>query len=82
MLKQLLFTCLSDSNQLQALRNKGVELRSYIKNGRTAHLYELSNFYVEVVFKFDDTEMLPEKITVFQNVEEWSNYITRRSSVE
>jgi hypothetical protein len=75
MFKQLLFNCLSENNQMLTLRNKGIELRSYQKNGRIAHLYRLDNFYVEVIFKFDDSELYPENVKTFQNTEEWSSYL-------
>lgn len=75
MLKKLLFNCLSESNQIDTLRNKGKVLRTYIKNGRKGYLYLLGNFYVEVVFRNDNTELSPEKVTTFQDKEELSRYL-------
>lgn len=59
---------------MRTLQNKGFELRSYYKNNRTAFLYLLDDFYVEVIFLKDDQELSPEKITTFESAEAWSSY--------
>jgi hypothetical protein len=74
MFGKLLFSCLSENNQIDTLRHKGTVLRNYIRNGRMVYLYLLDNFYVEVTFLSDDTELSAEKISIYQSMEELGRY--------
>ena len=73
MFEKLIFNCLSESFQIKSLRKKGTKLKTYYKNGRKVHLYSMNDFYVEVIFINDNTDLLPEKITTYHNVEDSSS---------
>ncbi|WKZ59017.1 MAG: hypothetical protein QY309_14215 [Cyclobacteriaceae bacterium] len=77
MFRKLYFKSLSAARQIAALREKGTMLGTRLKNGRKAYLYLLKDFCAEVIFLNDDTELNPEKITTFDNVQEFNSYLER-----
>lgn len=77
MFRKLYFKSLSATKQLATLRETGTMLGTRLKNGRKAYLYLLKDFCAEVIFQNDDAELSPEKITTFDNVKEFNNYLER-----
>jgi hypothetical protein len=77
MFRKLYFKSLSAARQIAALREKGTMLGTRLKNGRKAYLYLLKDFCAEVIFLNVDTELQPEKLTTFDNVQEFNSYLER-----
>lgn len=75
MIGRMLFKYLSESRQVAALREKGTILGTRIKNGRTAYLYLIKDFCVEVIFQKDNAELAPEKVKTFASVQEFNSYL-------
>ncbi|MBX2967347.1 MAG: hypothetical protein KF845_14470 [Cyclobacteriaceae bacterium] len=77
MFRKLYFKSLSAAKQITALREKGTMLGTRQKSGRKAYLYLLKDFCAEVIFQNDDARYSPEKITTFNSVKEFNNYLER-----
>jgi hypothetical protein len=75
MLEKLMFSCLSENNQLAVLKNKGKILRTHFKNGRRGYLYGLNNFYVEVIYHKDSIDLTPECVKTFRTMDEVNEYL-------
>jgi hypothetical protein len=75
MFGRLLFKYLSESKQISYLREKGTILGTRLKNGRTAYLYLIKDFCVEVIFQKDNAELAPERVKTFANVQEFNLYL-------
>ena len=75
MLGRMFFKFLSESKQISYLREQGTILGTRIKNGRTAYLYMLKDFCVEVIFQKDNAELAPEKVKTFASVQEFNLYL-------
>lgn len=77
MFGRLLFKYLSESKQVAKLRESGTVLGTRIKNGRKAYFYMLKDLCVEVIFRNDNVEMEPEKVTTFSSVKDFNSYLER-----
>ena len=77
MIGRMFFKFLSESKQVAYLREKGTVLGTRFKNGRKAYMYMLADFCVEVIFKQDNQELSPERVTTFSNVKEFNSYLER-----
>lgn len=73
----MFFRLLSESKKVAYLHEQGTILGTRIKNGRKAYLYMLKDFCVEVIFKQDNAELSPEKVTTFDSVKEFNNYLEK-----
>jgi len=77
MIGRMFFRLLSESKKVAYLHEQGTILGTRIKNGRKAYLYMLKDFCVEVIFKQDNTELSPEKVTTFDSVKEFNSYLEK-----
>jgi hypothetical protein len=77
MFGRLVFKALSESKKIAYLKEQGTILGTRLKNGRKAYLYIIKDFCVEVIFRNDNSEMQPEKVTTFANVKEFNSYLER-----
>lgn len=77
MIRRMFFSLLSESKKVDYLHEQGTMLGTRSKNGRKAYLYMLKDFCVEVIFKQDNSEMTPEKVTTFSSVQEFNSYLER-----
>jgi len=77
MIGRMFFRLLSESKKVAYLHEQGTMLGTRLKNGRKAYLYMLKDFCVEVIFKQDNIDLSPEKVTTFDNVKEFNSYLER-----
>jgi hypothetical protein len=77
MIGRMIFKFLSESKKVAYLHEQGTMLGTRLKNGRKVYLYMLKDFCVEVIFKQDNSEMNPERVTTFANVKEFNSYLER-----
>jgi hypothetical protein len=77
MIGRMFFKFLSESKKVAYLHEQGTILGTRIKNGRKAYLYMLKDFCVEVIFKHDNVELSPEKVTTFDSVKEFNSYLEK-----
>jgi hypothetical protein len=77
MIGRMFFRFLSESNKIAYIREQGTILGTRLKNGRKAYLYMLADFCVEVIFKQDNSDMGPERVTTFSSVKEFNNYLEK-----
>ena len=77
MIGKMFFRLLSESKKVAYLHEQGTILGTRIKNGRKAYLYMLKDFCVEVIFKQDNIDLSPEKVTTFDSVKEFNSYLER-----
>ncbi len=77
LLKRWIFRWLPDKKKLNYLLNKGTMLGLRTKNGRTAYLYMLHTWCVEVIFREDLPCNDAEKIFVFPNVRQFNQYLEK-----
>ena len=72
---KLIFKYLSPQSQISKLKNKGILLGTRIKNERKIYVYMLSSLFVEVMFKNDNTEHIPERIQILSNLKNLNQYL-------
>jgi len=77
MIGRMFFKVLSENRQVAYLHEKGTMLGTRLKSGRKTYLYMLKDFCVEVIFKQDNSEMSPERVTTFSSVKEFNSYLER-----
>lgn len=77
MIGRMFFRLLSSSKKIAYLQEKGTVLGTRLKNGRKAYLYMIKDFCVEVIFRQDNDEMTPERVTTFSSVREFNTYLER-----
>lgn len=75
MLFKLFFKYLSQQSQVSRLKNKGILLGTRNKNERKVYVYMLSSLFVEVMFKNDNTEHVPERIHILSNLKNLNQYL-------
>ena len=77
MIGRMFFRFLSENNKIAHIREQGTILGTRLKNGRKAYMYMIADFCVEVIFKQDNAEMGPERVTTFSSVKEFNNYLEK-----
>lgn len=77
MIGRMFFRLLSESKKVAYIHEQGTMLGTRLKNGRKAYLYMLKDFCVEVIFKQDNIDLTPERVTTFDSVKEFNNYLEK-----
>jgi hypothetical protein len=77
MLPGIVFRFLSAAKQVEYARENGVTLGTRMKDGRKAYLYMIKNLCIEVLFKEDNDQLEPEKVTTFGSVKKFNNYLEK-----
>jgi hypothetical protein len=72
---KLFFKYLSQQSQITKLKNRGILLGTRNKNERKVYIYMLSSLFVEVMFKNDNTEHMPERIQILSNLKNLNQYL-------
>ncbi len=77
MILKLAFRYFSESRKIDYLKDQGIMLGSRIRQGRKVYLYMLRDFFVEVMYQHDDTDMSPERLKTFTNLNNLNSYLER-----
>jgi hypothetical protein len=77
MFYMLYFKNLGDSKKLNYLRTHGSVIGERIGNGRKIFVYLVRDFFVEVVYKNDNSENDSEKLMTFPNVQSLNSYLAK-----
>ena len=75
MFLKFFFTHLSVQKQVEYLKKRGIILGTRVKNGRKIYIYMLTNLFVEVLYKNDNTEEQPEKLTTLAGLKNLNDYL-------
>jgi hypothetical protein len=75
MILQFFFRRLSPEKQVSYLKKKGIALGTRVKKGRKIYLYMLSNLFVEVVYKNDNSDETPEKLNMLKGLKSLNQYL-------
>jgi hypothetical protein len=74
MFGRMVFKYLSESNQINRLKERGIVLGTRFKNGKKVHLYLLEDFCVEVIYANREETSL-ESIKTFATVQKFNSYL-------
>lgn len=77
MILQFFFRRLSPEKQVSYLKKKGIALGTRVKKGRKIYLYMLSNLFVEVVYKNDNSDETPETLNMLKGLKNLNQYLER-----
>lgn len=71
------FTKMSIHKQVEYLKKKGIMLGTRCKEGRKIYIYMLTNLFVEVVFRNDNTEDTPERTKTLSGLKSLNDYLEK-----
>ena len=77
MLLQFFFNQLPGSKQIEYLKKRGVLLGTRTKDNRKIFVYMLTNLFVEVIYKNDNTDDRPEKLTTLNGLKNLNEYLEK-----
>jgi len=77
MLLRFFFNRLSIEKQVSYLKKKGIALGTRLKSGRKIYIYMLSDLFVEVFYKNDNSEDAPEKLNVLKGLNSLNEYLEK-----
>lgn len=63
--------------QIKYLKGKGIGLGTRVKDGRKIYLYMLSDLFVEVFYKNDNSDDAPEKINLISGLMNFNRYLEK-----
>jgi len=75
MILQFFFKRLSLEKQVTYLKKKGIALGTRAKDGRKIYIYMLRDLFVEVMFRNDNTEDIPEKLNMMRGLKNLNDYL-------
>lgn len=77
MIFKFLFKHFSESKKLQYLKEHGTMLGTRVRKNRKVFLYIVKDFFVEVIYKNDDTDNSAESLGTFTSLEGLNSYLER-----
>jgi hypothetical protein len=77
MFLQFLFNQLPSQKQIEYLKKRGVLLGTRNRESRKIFVYMITNLFVEVLYKNDNTEEQPEKLTTLNGLKSLNDYLER-----
>lgn len=77
MFLQFFFNQLPSYKQIEYLKKKGVLLGTRTKENRKVFVYMLTNLFVEVRYKNDNTDEQPEKLTTLTGLKSLNDYLEK-----
>lgn len=77
MLLQFFFNQLPSYKQIEYLKKRGILLGTRTKDSRKIFVYMLTDLFVEVLYKNDNTEERPEKLTTLNGLKNLNDYLER-----
>jgi hypothetical protein len=75
MILKWVFRYFSESTKIDYLKDQGIMLGSRIRQGRKVYLYMLRDFFVEVIYQNDNTDMTPERVQTFSSISNLNAYL-------
>jgi hypothetical protein len=75
MWSKLVFRLLSAEKKIQVLKSKGIIVGTRLHHDRKVYLFLLNDFFAEVVFEYDDMDLMPEKIETFSSLKNLNSYL-------
>jgi hypothetical protein len=77
MLLKFFFSRLSIEKQVRYLKKKGIALGTRLKGGRKIYIYMLSDLFVEVFYKNDNSDEAPEKLNMLRGLNNLNEYLEK-----
>jgi hypothetical protein len=77
MILRFFFNRMSTQNQIAYLRKKGVMLGTRIKEGRKIYIYMLSDLFIEVIYKNDNSEADAEALYTLRGLDNLNDYLEK-----
>jgi lipoate-protein ligase A len=77
MLLKFFFSRLSIEKQVSYLKKKGIALGTRLKGGRKIYIYMLSDLFVEVFYKNDNSDETPEKLNTLRGLNNLNEYLEK-----
>jgi hypothetical protein len=75
MILRFFFSRLSLEKQVSYLKKKGIALGTRLKNGRKIYIYMLSDLFVEVLYRNDNADEVPEKLNMLRGLTSLNEYL-------
>ncbi len=75
MLYKLIFKNLSESRKLSFLREYGITLGVRVRENRKVFIYMVKDFFVEVLYRDDNSEGEVERMNVFDSLKGLNSYL-------
>jgi len=77
MILKFFFKQLSVTKQVSFLKKKGIMLGTRMKEGRKIYIYMLRELFVEVVYKNDNVEEMPERLNMLTGLKNLNSYLEK-----
>ena len=77
MILKFFFKQLSVTKQVNFLKKRGIMLGTRMKEGRKIYIYMLRELFVEVVYKNDNTEEIPERLNMLTGLKNLNSYLEK-----
>ncbi|WP_276367082.1 hypothetical protein [Chryseolinea sp. H1M3-3] len=77
MLLRFFFSRLSLEKQVSYLKRKGIALGTRLKGGRKIYIYMLSDLFIEVLYKNDNADETPEKLSMLRGLNSLNEYLEK-----
>lgn len=75
MFYKLIFKNLSESGKLRFLREHGVSLGVRMRENRKVFIYMVKDFFVEVIYRQDNSDSEAEKLNIFDSLKGLNEYL-------
>jgi hypothetical protein len=77
MILRFFFNRMSVERQAEYLKRKGVMLGTRLKEGRKIYIYMLSDLFIEVIYKSDNTDLEVEALNTLRGLENLNQYLEK-----
>jgi hypothetical protein len=77
MLFKIVFRCCPASKKMEIIKDEGVMLGTRMRTGRRVYLYMLKDFFVELVYRNDNTDLEAERLEIFSNLNNLNAYLEK-----
>jgi hypothetical protein len=77
MFLKFFFNRMSLQKQVTYLKKKGIMLGTRLKDGRRIYIYMLSDFFIEVSYKNDDSENEAEALSMLHGLHNLNEYLEK-----
>lgn len=77
MFSRFLFNRMSLVNKVGYLKKKGVMLGTRLKDGRRMYIYMFSELFIEVLYKNDNQNNEPERLTILKGLDNLNQYLEK-----
>jgi hypothetical protein len=77
MILKFFFRQMSLQKQANFLKKKGIMLGTRLKDGRRIYIYMLRNLFIEVLYKDDNVNEMPEKLNMLDGLNSLNEYLEK-----